>query len=215
MTYNDILSQDELEALLTPEELEAFRAEQQSHLEHEIMLSPAHLLLAVRELGDTVARLTTRVEQLEQQLYEKPLIIKPDGLPMPMVDQELHNDFFESPLMQSNSLTAVSLQEEDDDKQDNIVEIEYPELEDIEEIIPAADLEDSISSESLLPEITPMERSMLLSNEDTVEHDIINTNAQEISLTPVAEIAEVQEGLISRSARHRERKPSLLSKLLR
>ena len=80
MMYSNILSKEELEALLTPEELEVFKAEQMGTVEHELMLSPAHLLLALRELEDTVERLTARVEQLEDQLALKPLLLEPEIL---------------------------------------------------------------------------------------------------------------------------------------
>jgi hypothetical protein len=80
MISNDILTEEELEALLTPEELEAFKAEQHNSLQHELMLSPAHLLLAFRELEDTVGRLTTRVQQLELQLVQKTDQLEPEIL---------------------------------------------------------------------------------------------------------------------------------------
>jgi hypothetical protein len=173
MTYNDILSQEELEALLTPEEVETFKAEQQSRLELELMLSPAHLLLAVRELGDTVARLTARVQQLEYQLEPKPQIFEPEVL-------QVNNQAIHSAMENIEVFTAVTQIESD-----------------IEEV--------------LMPEITAMEMSMLLSNDvilvdsaidPLTEHGIFNVHTQE-------------KGLISRSIRHRERKPSLLSKLLK
>jgi hypothetical protein len=171
MIYNDILSQEELEALLTPEELETFKAEQQSQLEHELTLSPAHLLLAVRELGDTVARLTARVQQLESQLAQRPAIFEPEVLQV--VNQVIETALFEMPIMhlEGNSLTAVSIYEEDPAALENI------------EVT-----SDVIVTEEVLPIPT--------------EHEAVNVPAK-------------VEGLISRSVRHRERKPSLISKLLK
>ncbi|MDB5055189.1 MAG: hypothetical protein JWM44_3239 [Bacilli bacterium] len=68
MVNDEILSKEELEALLTPEELEAFKMEQKIQLEREHMLNPGYLLIALHELNETVARLNTRVEYLENQL---------------------------------------------------------------------------------------------------------------------------------------------------
>jgi hypothetical protein len=86
---NNILSEEELEALLTPEELEVLKAEPQDQLEHELILSPTRLLLAIRELEAVVLRLSARVEQLEQQqmlpsrsliLIEKPALPEPAAI---------------------------------------------------------------------------------------------------------------------------------------
>jgi hypothetical protein len=174
MDYNNILSQEELEALLTPEELEAFKAEQQSRLEHELMLSPAHLLLAVRELGDTVSRLTGRVQQLEYQLAQKPPIFEPEVLKV--VNQVIETALFEMPMMN--------------------LEAAQKEIE---------------AEEGLEPGITSVEMSMLLSNDVIVTDTAIDHRIEhQIYPTPTN-----GEGLLSRTVRHRERKPSLISKLLK
>ena len=68
--FNNILTEDELEALLAPEELEAYKAERYSGTEQELMLNPAHLLLAIRELEEKVVRIFGRVGQLEEEVSQ-------------------------------------------------------------------------------------------------------------------------------------------------
>jgi hypothetical protein len=175
MLYSNILSKDELEALLTPEELEVYIAEQQGRLEHELTLSPAHLLLALRELEDTVERLTARVMQLENQLTVKPQ------------PQEL----------EITELEEIAIAE-------NYIETQIePDTELQVEPIAVEEIENSAVIES--------ERTTLLAidTDAGVEVDQI----PEVSAYSIPSPQEVS--LISRSARHRERKPSLLSKLLK
>jgi hypothetical protein len=177
MISNDILTKEELEALLTPEEFEAFKAEQNNRLEHELMLSPAHLLLALRELEDTIGRLTTRVQQLEQQLVQKTVQLEPENLLT--VNQVIETALFEKPLFELDSRSIPLVSEE-------IYEAE-------------------------VVQITQEEMSMLLFN-DTVLSD----ESADVPSETLRSAAPAQESnLISRSARHRERKPSILSKLLK
>lgn len=86
MLYNSILTEEELEALLAPEELEAYKAERYSGTEQELMLNPAHLLLAIRELEEKVVRMFGRVGQLEeevsqlkQEIQTKPVVVSEIG----------------------------------------------------------------------------------------------------------------------------------------
>jgi hypothetical protein len=151
--YNSILTKEELEALLTMEELEVFIAEQEGQLEHELMLSPAHLLLALRELEETVVRLTSRVEHLENQLDQKPA-----GFEESLISDE-------------------------------------------------AELEEEFTAEEAVTYIEPLTEGIESSDDSDMER-VILLSAHTTSSSQVP-------SLISRSARHRERKPSILSKLLK
>jgi hypothetical protein len=208
MLYSNILSKEELEALLTPDELEVFIAEQQDRLEHELTLSPAHLLLALRELEDTVGRLTARVEQLEYQLAQKPSQLDPEILQV--VNQDIETALFEMPIMglEDNLILDVTKLEE----VEPYIEIQIephidlqmePNVEEIEEIENIENIENSEAFER--------GESMLLANEmDTI------VEVDQISAASANSIPSPQESsLISRSTRHRERKSSFLSKLLK
>jgi hypothetical protein len=192
MLYSNILSKDELEALLAPEELEVFKGEQQDRVEHELMLSPAHLLLALRELEDTVGRLTARIEQLEYQLAQKPSQLEPEILQV--VNQVIETELAEvEPYIESQNKPQIDL----------LMEPKVEEIENIENIENIEEIENSEAFER--------ERSMLLANEtDTI------VEVDQISGASANSIPSPQEfSLISRSARHRERKPSFMSKLLK
>jgi hypothetical protein len=183
MIFNNILSKEELEALLTPEELEVFKAEQQDLLEHEIMLSPAHLLMGLRELERTVGRLTERVQQLELQLVPKTLLLESnqdeatDELE-PYIDEPYLVESYTEPL--NNSYLEIQAEQEQEQEPESESESE--------------------------PNIEEMENSAL-----------VNVELLEPSLSEVASSSSSPEEtkLISRSARHRERKPSIFGRLLK
>jgi hypothetical protein len=177
--YKDFLTKEELEALLSPEELDAFKTEQHSRLDHELMLSPAHLLLAIRELEDIVMRLTQRVEYLEghgaQHQTEsalEPVYVQnqTEAAPEPVYQQD--NEVDSEPGYELDAASNES-------------------IPDLHELI-------TQTMPELLPEATP---------ETIIESTPKIENGQAISVPP--------SSLISRAERHRERKPSLLSKLLK
>jgi hypothetical protein len=175
MLYSNILSKDELEALLAPKELEVFIAEQKSRLEHELTLSPAHLLLALRELEDTVERLTARVMQLENQLTVKPQQLVPE----------------------ITELEEIAITE-------NYIETHIePDIEHQMEPTVVEEIENSEVSES--------ERSILLAKDTETSVEVNQIPEASAYAFPSPQ----ESSLISRSARHRERKPSLISKLLK
>ncbi|QGQ98523.1 hypothetical protein EHS13_28410 [Paenibacillus psychroresistens] len=256
MMYSNILSKEELEALLTPEELEVFKTEQQDTVEHELMLNPAHLLLALRELEDTVGRLTARVGQLEDQLALKPLLLEPEILQV--VNKVIETALFEMPIvgleasLDNNELdddTVVTdyrdviLSNELDEQQTEIeaetyIEPEFePQLEDqielkteelneqevIDELVEIDELEENM-------EISEDEKAMLLASDSETIGDEADSlvesdsnhepdrldESEQISETGLYSTDTPQESsLISRSARHRERKPSFMSRLLK
>jgi hypothetical protein len=163
--YKDFLTKEELAALLSPEELDAFKAEQYSRQDHELMLSPAHLLLAIRELEDTVMRLTERVEYLEGQAVQHQTAPAPPEY------------------MQMNEVDSEPGYEPDATANEGIPDLPEP-------ITPT------------IPELLPEARSEPVT-ESTPEIEMGQTN----SVLPSSSI--------SRAERHRERKPSFLSKLLK
>jgi hypothetical protein len=233
MMYSNILSKEELEALLTPEELEVFIAEQQGTVEHELMLSPAHLLLALRELEDTVGRLTARVEQLENQLTLKPLLLEPEILQV--VNKVIETALFEMPpIVELEPSTDVTELEND------IAITENPEESQSEELLehqteiqaepyiepefePQDEQQTELKAEELEEleendEVSEDERFMLLASDtDTIVNDVDQiAEVDQISEAATRSITSPQESsLISRSARHRERKPSFMSRLLK
>jgi hypothetical protein len=164
--YKDFLTLEELEALLSPEELDAFKTEQHSRQDHELMLSPAHLLLAIRELEDIVVRLTERVEHLEGQA------------------EQHHTESAPEPVYKQSNEVDLSPEDELDATANESIP-DLPEL--MTQTMP-----------ELLPEAT---------SETIIESTPKIDNGQAISAPPGS--------LISRAERHRERKPSLLSKLLK
>jgi hypothetical protein len=199
MMDNSILTNEELEALLTPEELEAYTAEQEGQLEHELMLSPAHLLLALRELEDTVTRLTTRVDQLENQLAQKPLVI----------DASLESDdaALKAEISEEEAVTYIEPLEP-------FVESNIdPYVEPIEAQIEShIELQaDSLTLGDQSLEVSNMEQAMLISDVATALDEADPLPSESAHSIP----SSIEPSLISRSARHRERKPSLLSKLLK
>ena len=175
MIFNNILSKEELEALLSTEELEVFKAEQQDLLEHEIMLSPAHLLMGLRELERTVGRLTERVQELELQLISKTLLLETnhdeatDELE-PYIEEPYLVESYTEPL--NNSYLEIQAEQEPE-PEPNIEEMENSAIVDVELLEPSLS---EVASSSSSPEETK---------------------------------------LISRSARHRERKPSIFGRLLK
>ncbi|CAK4824553.1 unnamed protein product [Aphanomyces euteiches] len=198
------------------------------------MLSPAHLLLALRELEDTVGRLTARVVQLEDQLALKPLLLEPEILQV--VNKVIETALFEMPV---DGLEASS---EDTDLEDDlpVTEIQAepyiePEFEPHDEQKLELKTEEREEQDELqdLKEssvVSEDEKSMLLAN-DTI--DIIDDENHFVEVVENNELAQIVEtesipdtdsqaslpaqesSLISRSARHRERKPSFMSRLLK
>lgn len=206
MIDNSILTKEELEALLTPEELEAYIAEQDGQLEHELMLNPAHLLLALRELEDTVVRLTTRVEQLENQLVQKPM-------PVPGYDASIVSDdaALKEDLSAEEAVTYIEPLEPFIESfiEPHIVPLETQPDSPIKSHIDhqVEPLEEGIKSS----DVSDMELAMLLSNVAAALDESDPSPNESAHSIPSSE----EPSLISRSARHRERKPSLLSKLLK
>jgi hypothetical protein len=247
MMYSNILSKEELEALLTPEELEVFRDEQQGTVKHELMLSPAHLLLALRELEDTVGRLTARVEQLEEQLALKPLLLEPEILQV--VNKVIETALFEMPIVGLEAGTDVTELVDDQAITENPEESQPEELLELQTEIqaepyiepesePYIEYHKELKTEELeeLDELEEKdevseddERSMLLASDTDTnaegiyqigQVDEINELDQFVEVDQISEaaahsISPQESSLISRSARHRERKPSFMSRLLK
>jgi hypothetical protein len=219
MMFNNILSKAELDALLTPEELQVFKAEQQDMLEHEIMLSPAHLLMALRELDNKVGRLTERVQQLEQQLVHN--LIEPESEIPQVFDQVVATALFEQE--QTEAIDEVVIEHEIEEAVElfeNVVEsvettpseiiIEEPYIEHTNE----TNLENQLELEPIVEEIegtavSELEMSMLIANDPTDSGELEASFSDSASPSSKSE----ETSLISRSARHRERKPSIFSRL--
>jgi hypothetical protein len=163
--YKDILTKEELEALLSTEELDVFKEEQQSRVEHELMLSPAHLLLAIRELEETVMRLTARVSYLEGQAVQHQTIAPGPESVQVDEDEPVHGYDLDIRAEERNP--------------------------DLSELI-AQTMPDAVP-EAVVKQITE------------------TTPKIEIPQTPPTSASS----LISRAERHREHKPSFLSKLLK
>jgi hypothetical protein len=210
MIDNSILTKEELEALLTPEELLAYIAEQEDQLEHELMLSPAHLLLALRELEDTVVRLTTRVEQLEYQSAQKPIQVAGFDASIVSDDAALKEEL--------SAEEAVTYIEPLEPFIESFIESQAEPLESQQDspIMPHIDQNIELQAEPLEEaiknsDVSDMELAMLLSNVAAALDEAEPSPNESVHSTPSLE----EPSLISRSARHRDRKPSLLSKLLK
>lgn len=207
MMFNNILSKEELDALLTSGELEVFKAEQQDYLDHELTLSPAHLLIALRELESTVRRLTNRVQQLEQQLGLNPIQPEPE-IPQ-VVNQVVAAALFNDEQTEALIELVIDNVNEEETHIETVIEEPYIEsinetyIENQIELEPKEQFEGSATSD--------LERSMLIANDPT------NFGELEPSFSDVASSSSTPEGssLISRSDRHRERKPSIFSRLLK
>ncbi len=276
MMYNNLLSKEELEALLTPKELEVFVGEQQGRQEHELRLSPAHLL--IRELEDIVGRLTARVEHLEQlqaeKPYQAPQIIHNDPyIEYPnepeaqyetqyaIIENQLNDievrqaeSYFNNQLdvavesefiAQDDSITASNLVSDEEETErfellakteeepefasldevqaDSVFEEGQTEFEGEATIDSNADLVEEYPTDQLLESHTAPEDADI-TNEEIFDRKSFSmlankTNSEEEDPTladnAFAEPSFQESNLLSRSARHRERKPSLLSRLLR
>jgi len=229
MKYNTILSKAELDALLTPEELEIFNMEQEDSLEHEIMLNPAHLLRALRELDNKVGRLTERVRQLEQQLGDDSIEPEPEI-------QQLTDQLDSTTLVEQSQVEALAEVVTEHEREEAVESVEAafePAAELPEEAFEASDTtsesltdepyiehnnetnleaqleSDPIEQDNQGTDVSELELSMLIANDSTDNGESEATFIDTASSPPKLE----ETSLISRSARHRERKPSIFSRL--